>query len=71
MFPLSEITWGPTDASEYDENFVNKFIETEEIKKLVGPKYWIISGEKGSGKTALCLGITLKYRDKFDYIETN
>lgn len=61
MLPLSEISWGPTDASEPDDNFLDKFIEPKEIKKLVGPKYWLISGEKGSGKTALCLGITLKH----------
>ena len=65
MIPLSDIKWGPTDAAKFDDHFLDKFIEPVQIKQLISPKYWIIAGEKGSGKTALCKGITLKYGSSY------
>jgi hypothetical protein len=65
MIPLSKIEWGPADAAEPDDSFLDKFIEPEDIKKLLEPKYWIITGEKGSGKTALCKGLILKHGSEF------
>ncbi len=68
MIPLSDIDWGPTDAADPDDAFLVKFIEPEEIKKLLGQKYWIISGEKGSGKTAICKRVVLKHSKEFSAI---
>ena len=52
MFPASEIEWGPIDAAEPDENFELKFAETDQFRDLFDPRYVIIFGEKGTGKTA-------------------
>jgi len=69
MIPLSDIEWGPTDAAKKDKHFLEKFIEPDKIKQLISNKYWIIAGEKGSGKTALCKGITMKYGAEYSCIK--
>src|SRR4051812_38090453 len=51
---ISDIDFGPEDAAmDDDPDFLKKFIDPEEIRRLLTEKYWIISGEKGSGKTAI------------------
>lgn len=65
MIPLSDIEWGPTDAAEPDDRFVDKFVEPRQIRLLLHPRFCIITGEKGSGKTALRQAFLQKYKDKF------
>ncbi len=67
MINLSEIEWGPVDAAEHDDHFLEKYIEPEEISSLLNPNICIIPGEKGSGKTAFCKGLYLKHKDSFHY----
>ena len=62
MIALSDINWGPTDAAAHDERFTEKFVEPIEIRQLLQNKYCIITGEKGSGKTALRQALLQKYR---------
>jgi len=70
MLPLSDVDWGPTDAAEPDSNFLNKFVEPKQIRLLLHQDYWIITGEKGSGKTALRKALCEKYSDNFSGIVT-
>lgn len=67
---LSDITWGPVDANEPDDDFLNKFIEPSPIEQLFRPEYWIISGEKGSGKSAVRQALLQKqkYRQEFSAV---
>jgi hypothetical protein len=53
MVTLDTIEWGPTDANEPDPLFSDKFVEPQPIQEVLKPKYWLISGEKGSGKSAI------------------
>jgi hypothetical protein len=66
---LSEIDFGPEDAAmDDDPEFLRKFIDPDEIQSLLSDKYWIISGEKGSGKTALRRAYSVpgtQYHNKF------
>lgn len=70
MIKLSEIEWGPIDAADPDEDFLEKFIEPQEIKSLIGEDICLIPGEKGSGKTALCKALELRYRQRFSGLST-
>lgn len=65
MIALSDINWGPTDAAAPDERFAEKFVEPIEIRQLLQKDYCIITGEKGSGKTALRQALLQKYRGKY------
>ena len=65
MIPISEIEWGPIDASEKDDDFADKFIEPTEIKNLAREDLCIIPGEKGSGKTAFCKGLEVNHNNDY------
>jgi hypothetical protein len=57
MKPISEITFGFSDAENYRrrENkdlFEKIFLRNETIKKLTGRNVFFLLGEKGTGKTA-------------------
>jgi hypothetical protein len=79
MISLDAIEWGPTDANEPDPLFSDKFVEPHPIQEVLKPKYWIVSGEKGSGKSAIrqfCLANHKKSFTgivdlKFDSLEFN
>jgi hypothetical protein len=64
MIPLSKVTWGPIDALA-DKHFSDKWIEPDDIKKCLAPNRWIISGEKGSGKSAIRRAIIDLHRDNY------
>lgn len=65
MIPLSNVNWGPTDALERDAKFPQKWIETPSIKKCLLKKSWLISGEKGSGKSAIRRALSEIYKSNF------
>lgn len=64
MIPLSSVVWGPTDAIP-DKNFQQKWIEPSSIKSCLLKENWLISGEKGSGKSAIRRAISEIYADRF------
>jgi len=53
MIPLSDVTWGPINATERDAHFSDKWIEPTEIRNCLDHDCWIVTGEKGSGKSAI------------------
>jgi hypothetical protein len=53
MIPLSEVKWGPIDATVRDADFSSKWIEPAEIRSCLDRGCWIVTGEKGSGKSAI------------------
>ncbi len=53
MSLIAEIEWGPIDAAVPDEHFRDKFVQTPLFAPALGPRYPIVSGTKGSGKTAI------------------
>ena len=59
MIPLSDVEWGPIDASEDDAAFAAKYIEPPHIKEIARKHDALVTGEKGSGKTAIRKGISL------------
>lgn len=65
MIPLSNVNWGPSDALRRDSKFASKWIEPTSIKKCLLPNYWIISGEKGSGKSAIRRALTEIYNERY------
>jgi len=68
LIPVSKIEWGPDDALARDQNFAKKWIEPNDIEICLNESYWLVSGEKGSGKTAICRALTEIYREQFDVI---
>jgi hypothetical protein len=65
MIPLNKVNWGPTDALEKDKYFSQKWIETPSIKICILPTNWIVSGEKGSGKSAIRRALSEIYSDRY------
>lgn len=65
MIPLSNVDWGPTDALTRDKRFSDKWTEPTEIKNCLASKNWLISGEKGSGKSAIRRALTEIYGDRY------
>jgi hypothetical protein len=53
MSLISEIDWGPADANEKDINFKVKFVESIYITPILTDQISFITGEKGSGKSAI------------------
>lgn len=53
MSSLSEIEWGPIDAAAPDAHFREKFVQTTLIRPAISKRYPLVSGAKGSGKTAI------------------
>ena len=62
---LSEIKWGPIDAGRPDENFLEKLCEPESFSRLLADDCSLISGEKGSGKTAVRQALLQKYANRY------
>ena len=50
---ISDVEWGPIDAAKPDPGFRDKFVETELLKPALSVEFPIVSGGKGSGKTAI------------------
>lgn len=65
MEPLSSVEWGPIDANRPDDQFSEKWIEPEDIKNCLDPQNWIVSGEKGSGKSAIRRAIMEVHCDQY------
>ncbi|MGK7889577.1 MAG: hypothetical protein AB4042_09605 [Leptolyngbyaceae cyanobacterium] len=42
-----------TGTAEYQDNFLETFVETETVNKALDPRYPLILGRKGTGKTAI------------------
>ena len=53
MIPLSSVSWGPINATENDAQFPDKWIEPVEVRNCLEHDCWIVTGEKGSGKSAI------------------
>ncbi len=66
MVPLSNVEFGPVDAAAADRGFLSKYVEESNFQALLDRQYSIITGEKGSGKTALIKGLTLKHGEKYN-----
>lgn len=56
---------GPTDAIDRDKKFVEKWVEPDEIKKCLRSDNWIITGEKGAGKTAIRKALVEIYGNQY------
>jgi hypothetical protein len=65
MIPLSYVKWGPTDALARDSQFSDKWTEPEDIKICLAGDKWLISGEKGSGKSAIRRALTEIYGARY------
>lgn len=65
MIPLSNVNWGPSDALVNDKQFHKKWIEPPSIKTCLLKNMWLISGEKGSGKSAIRRALSEIYGDRF------
>ncbi|MBI3699112.1 MAG: hypothetical protein HY242_01525 [Afipia sp.] len=70
MIPLSKIAWGPDDALAKDSKFAAKWIEPNSIEVCLDENNWIVSGEKGSGKSAINRALKEIHRDKFDIVSS-
>ena len=65
MEKLSSIEFGPIDANEPDPNFKDKYVEEQNFHILIDDKYRLITGEKGSGKSALIRALMEKHKNNF------
>jgi hypothetical protein len=65
MIPLSEVGWGPTNAVESDPRFSDKWVEPDEIKECLNRDTWIVTGEKGSGKSAIQRAMREIHKDDY------
>ena len=63
MQPLEKIDWGDLDA--YRDEVLANWIEPSGIRTCLVDKCWIITGEKGSGKSALCRAISERYASDY------
>jgi hypothetical protein len=50
--------WLGSDVAEGDENFSEHFVNTSDFERLTHSRYVIVSGTKGSGKSALMRALT-------------
>ncbi len=48
-----EVEWGPVDALKRDDLFSAKWVQPASIQTCLENDTWIVSGEKGSGKSAI------------------
>ncbi len=71
-FPLKVVTWGPADAKRKDLHFVDKFVEPDGVHKALDPNVWLVTGEKGAGKTAIRRALLEKtdYANRYTAIVT-
>jgi len=65
MSPLSGVDIGPSDAAAHDPHFPDKYVEPHMLERLLLPKYNVITGGKGSGKTALIKALHDIHRDAY------
>lgn len=65
MVPLSSVAWGPTDALTRDNHFSEKWVEPDEIKMCLRSETWLISGEKGAGKSAIRRALVEIYGNQY------
>ena len=65
MIPLSNVNWGPSDALRLDAKFAMKWIESPSVKTCLQGTNWIISGEKGVGKSAIRRAIVEIYGENY------
>lgn len=68
MVALSKIEWGPDDALTRDKAFSKKWVEPPEISVCLDDSNWIVSGEKGSGKSAIRRALTDIYSSNYDIV---
>lgn len=68
MIPLSDVDWTPIDADEADNEFLEKWFESGDIKMCLRDNIWIVSGEKGSGKSAMKRALVEKYGKEYSTI---
>ena len=66
---VGQIPWGPVDAQASDNLFEVKWVEPPSIGTCLREDKWIISGEKGSGKSAIIKAVRDIY--KKDYFATS
>lgn len=57
MVSISDIEWGPIDALTRDNTFADKWVEPNTVQACLEEDRWLISGEKGSGKSAIRVAI--------------
>lgn len=67
MEPISAIEWGPVDANARDPNFLKKYIEESNFKNLLSKGIPIVTGDKGSGKSALVQGLNKKHKQEYTH----
>ena len=65
MIALSEVSWGPINATQNDAHFTEKWIEPKEIQNCLEHDCWIVTGEKGSGKSAIQRAIREVHADNY------
>jgi hypothetical protein len=65
MIPLSDVAWGPVNATERDTKFQDKWIEPAEVRNCLEHDCWIVTGEKGSGKSAIQRAMREIHRDEY------
>lgn len=58
----------PIDATRPDNDFIKKFVLHDDMQLLLRDDSYIITGEKGSGKSALCLYMMEKLSSNDTYI---
>jgi len=65
LIPLSDVTWGPINATANDAQFSDKWIEPTEIRNCLDHDCWIVTGEKGAGKSAIQRAMREVHRDDY------
>ncbi len=61
----SDVSWGPVDAFSKDRSFEQKWVRPKSITKCLDNDAWIVSGEKGSGKSAIVKAICDIYNSEY------
>jgi hypothetical protein len=62
---INRIKWGPTDALDKDILFAEKWIEPIDIETCLSDEKWLITGAKGSGKSAIRKALTDVHNDRY------
>lgn len=72
MRHVSDVNWEPIDANVYDPYFLKKYIEEDNFKRVIHKDTPLVTGEKGSGKSALVKALHKKHSSDFtEIIEFN
>lgn len=59
MINVNKDIWGPLDAAEEDPDFEKKFVRPSQVEQALDRSNWIVTGTKGSGKTAIMQHFTI------------